>query len=139
MADLTKAITLAAMMHHGQHDKGGNSYILHPLRVMLNASNEETMIVAVLHDIVEDTEMTIQKLREIGFSEKIVAAIDSITKRDGEPYEDFIQRVKLNKIGTAVKLLDIEDNKDLSRIPNPTQIDYERVAKYEKAILDIKR
>lgn len=139
MADLTKAITLAAMMHHGQHDKGGNSYILHPLRVMLNASNEETMIVAVLHDIVEDTEMTIQKLCEIGFSEKIVAAIDSITKRDGEPYEDFIQRVKLNKIGTAVKLLDIEDNKDLSRIPSPTQIDYERVAKYEKAILDLKR
>ncbi|MFX3631337.1 MAG: GTP pyrophosphokinase [Candidatus Pristimantibacillus sp.] len=138
MSDLKQAITLAATMHDGQYDKGGNPYIIHPLRIMLKAQDDESRIVAVLHDIVEDTEITFDKLKKLGFSDKIVAAIDSLTKRDCESYDEFIQRVKLNELGTTVKLLDIEDNKDLTRIPNPSQKDYERVAKYEKAILDLK-
>ncbi|WP_419872930.1 GTP pyrophosphokinase [Candidatus Pristimantibacillus sp. PTI5] len=138
MADLTEAIILAATMHKGQYDKGGLTYILHPLRVMLKASDDETRIVSMLHDIVEDTAMTLENLKELGFSERVVSAIDSLTKRDGETYPDFIQRVKSNELGTHVKLLDIEDNKDLTRIPNPTQKDFDRIAKYEKAESELK-
>lgn len=134
MADLTNAITLAATMHKGQYDKGGNPYILHPLRVMLNATDDDTRIVAVLHDIVEDTEMTLEGLRELKFSNSVIDAIDHLSRRTEESYDDFIDRVKLNPLVTQVKIWDIEDNSDVSRLNCISVNDRQRLNKYSRAL-----
>lgn len=134
MSTLEQAIALAATAHAGQVDKAGAPYILHPLRVMLSVSSLEAKITAVLHDVVEDCEISLEQLRQAGFSDEILAAIDSVTKRSGESYENFIQRAAANPIGRQVKMADLQDNSDLSRIANPTERDFERLAKYQRAI-----
>jgi len=135
MSSLERAIAIAAEAHAGQQDKSGATYVLHPLRMMLRVSSNEERIVAVLHDVCEDCPgWTFDRLRAEGFSEKILAALDTVTKRDGEAYEDFVRRAASNPIGRAVKLADLQDNCDLSRISNPTQRDFERIEKYKKAI-----
>jgi (p)ppGpp synthase/HD superfamily hydrolase len=101
---LDKAINIAAKAHQGQADKGGNPYILHPLRVMFSRKTEIERICAVLHDVIEDTDITLVDLRNEGFSEEVIAAIDALTKRNGESYDDFIERVIKNKIAARVKL-----------------------------------
>lgn len=128
------AIELAEKYHKDQFDKGGNPYINHPLAVMNRLDTAEEKIVGVLHDIVEDTELTFDDLREYGFSEKIVAGIDSVTRREGEEREAFIYRAKLNELGRKVKVADLKENRDLSRIPNPQEKDYQRAEKYEREI-----
>jgi (p)ppGpp synthase/HD superfamily hydrolase len=139
MSTLERAIAIAAAAHAGQKDKACQPYILHPLRVMLALQGEEERIVAVLHDVVEDTQITLDNLRSEGFSEAILSAIDSVTQRKEEKknYEAFVLRAAANPIGREVKLADLTDNSDLSRIPNPTPADIERVAKYQKAIKTI--
>jgi (p)ppGpp synthase/HD superfamily hydrolase len=139
MGTIEKAIAIAATAHAGQRDKAGEPYILHPLRVMLRLSSEEERIVAILHDVVEDTDWTFERLREEGFSNEVVDAIDSVTKREGETYNDFVDRAGRNAIGRRVKLADLEDNSDLSRIAKPTQKDYQRLEKYRVAIARIQR
>jgi (p)ppGpp synthase/HD superfamily hydrolase len=135
MSSLERAIAIAAEAHAGQQDKSGATYVLHPLRMMLRVSSNEERIVAVLHDVCEDCPgWTFDRLRAEGFSEKILAALDTVTKRDGEAYEDFVRRAANDPIGRAVKLADLQDNCDLSRISNPTQRDFERIEKYKKAI-----
>ena len=134
MSTIEKAISIAAAAHAGQRDKAGESYILHPLRVMLRMRTEEERIVAILHDLIEDTYWTFEQLRDEGFSKDIVDAIDSVTKREGETYNDFVDRAGRNAIGRRVKLADLEDNSDLSRIAKPTQKDYQRLEKYRLAI-----
>ncbi|MDG0810619.1 HD domain-containing protein [Cohnella rhizosphaerae] len=131
---LNDAIILAADKHRGQVDKGGSPYILHPLRVMQKAKRDEERIVAVLHDVVEDTDVTLDELRVMGFDERIVTAIDHLTRRGGETYNDFILRVKQNELATRVKLLDIEDNSDLSRLQEVTEQDENRLRRYQKAV-----
>jgi hypothetical protein len=102
---------------------------------MLRLTSNDERIVAVLHDVCEDCPgWTFDRLRAEGFSEKILAALDTVTKRNGEAYEDFVRRAASNPIGRAVKLADLQDNCDLSRISNPTQRDFERIEKYKKAI-----
>jgi len=130
---LSNAIILATQWHNGQVDKAGKPYILHPLRVMLKVNFIEIKIVAVLHDILEDTECTYQNLKEIGLSNELIEAIYCLTRQKNEDYMDFIKRCKQNPIARIVKLADLEDNCDLSRIENPTEKDYERVKKYKKA------
>jgi len=130
---LSEAIGIAARAHAGQVDKGKKPYILHPLRAMLNycsCHDEATQICAVLHDVVEDTDITLDDLRAEGFSEEVLVALDHLTKRAGESYEDFISRVLQNKIACRVKIADLADNMDLMRIPNPTAKDKERLKKY---------
>ncbi|TXK81871.1 HD domain-containing protein [Paenibacillus sp. N3.4] len=134
MGTLTKAILLAAKAHDGQTDKGGNPYILHPIRLASKTRTLEESIVAVLHDVVEDSSYTLFDLKKEGFSEEIIQALDCLTRRADESYEQFIRRIKQNPLAANVKLLDIEDNKDISRIPKPTEKDYERLNKYNKAI-----
>ena len=134
MSTLERAIVIAAKAHEGQFDKGGAPYILHPLHVMLNFSTNEERITAVLHDVVEDSRITLENLRSEGFSESIIEAIDAVTIRLGEAYESFVQRAASNPIGRKVKLADLQHNCDLSRIPNPTASDYERSKKYSLAI-----
>ena len=129
---LEKAIEIAVEAHRGQIDKAGKEYILHPMRVMLRGRNDTEMIVGILHDVVEDTPITIDMLRLEGFSEDILTAIDCVTKRRGESYGTFIDRVLTNPLATQVKLYDMEDNMNRDRIPYPTPKDEARFRKYEK-------
>ena len=135
---LEKAIAIAVNAHIGQVDKAGKAYILHPLRLMMKMDIEEAMIVAVLHDTVEDTNVTIESLRQEGFSENILAAVEAVTRKEGEPYVDFIQRIKPNPLATKVKIADLEDNSDLSRLDNPTEKDLKRNEKYIAALASLR-
>ena len=135
MSTLERAIAIAAEAHAGQTDKAGAPYILHPLRMIMGLTSDEERIVAVLHDVCEDCPgWTFERLRGEGFSEEILAALDSVTKREGEAYEEFALRAAANPIGRRVKLADLRDNSDLSRITNPSVEDHERIAKYARAI-----
>ena len=135
MSTLERAISIAATAHAGQIDKAGAPYILHPLRVMLRLTTEPERIAAVLHDVVEDCEgWSFERLRAEGFSVEVIEALQSVTKRDGESYEDFVKRACQNPIGRRVKFSDLHDNCDLSRISNPTDKDDERIARYRRAI-----
>lgn len=129
---LEKAIEIAVEAHRGQIDKAGKEYILHPMRVMLRGRNDTEMIVGILHDVVEDTPITIDMLRLEGFSEDILAALECVTKRRGESYGTFIDRVLTNPLATQIKLYDMEDNMNRDRIPYPTPKDEARFRKYEK-------
>lgn len=130
---LEDAIRLAADAHRGQLDKCGQPYILHPLRVMLRLESETERIVGVLHDVIEDTRYTPDDLRRMGYSEETLAALDGVTKREGEAYEDFVLRSKANPIARRVKLADLEDNMDPRRTPGNTPKDLERLARYRWA------
>ncbi|MHC8339618.1 HD domain-containing protein [Pseudomonas sp. HLT2-19-2] len=131
---LERAIAIAATAHAGQVDKGANPYILHPLKVMLRVTTLEERIVAVLHDVVEDCRISLDDLRKEGFSEVVLTAIESVTKVPGESYEAFVERAAQNPIGRVVKLADLEENSDLSRIAQPSWEDLERIEKYRRAI-----
>jgi (p)ppGpp synthase/HD superfamily hydrolase len=107
---------------------------------MLRVTTIDERIVAVLHDVVEDcTGWTFDRLRDEGFSDTVLAALDTVTKREGESYDDFVRRAAANPIGRAVKLADLHDNSDLTRIAEPTERDFERIEKYRKAIAAIER
>jgi (p)ppGpp synthase/HD superfamily hydrolase len=135
MSTLERAIEIAAAGHAGQKDKAGAPYVLHPLRMMLALATNEERIVAVLHDVVEDVSgWSFERLRQEGFSEEILAALDSVTKREGEDYDAFVRRAAVNPIGRRVKMADLRDNCDLSRIAAPTARDHERIAKYRRAL-----
>lgn len=133
MATLGRAIAIAARAHQEQFDKAGAPYILHPLRIMARMSTEAEMIAAVLHDLVEDTPWTIEQLRAEGFAAEVLAAIECLTRRDGETYDEFIERARTNPIACRVKLADLEDNMDLRRIAHVTDRDLERLRKYHHA------
>jgi (p)ppGpp synthase/HD superfamily hydrolase len=135
MSTLERAIAIAAEAHAGQVDKAGAPYVLHPLRMMLRVSSPEERIVAVLHDVCEDCPgWSFDRLKAEGFSDRILTALDSVTKRDGEDYESFVRRAAADPIGRSVKLADLSDNCDLSRIAAPSQRDYQRIEKYRRAI-----
>ena len=133
MATLEKAIEIAVKYHKGQVDKAGQPYILHPLRLMMNVDDNDAKIVSVLHDVIEDTPLTLDNLKDEGFSDNILAALNCVTKKDGEDYDAFIQRISVNPLAVRAKLADLEDNMDLSRLPEVTDKDRERVEKYQKA------
>jgi (p)ppGpp synthase/HD superfamily hydrolase len=134
MSTLESAISIAARAHEGQLDKAGAPYILHPLRVMLRLTSFEERVVGVLHDVLEDTDISTESLRASGFSEVILSALHSVTKRPGETYDEFVLRAASNPIGRSVKLADLADNCDLSRMANPTAKDFKRLEKYRHAI-----
>ena len=128
------AIELAIKYHKGQIDKGGNAYILHPLEVMNNVDRMESKIVAVLHDIIEDTECTIDTLRECGIDEDIIESINILTHKEDMSYMEYITEISYDIIATGVKLADLKCNMDLSRLNRKiTNKDLERNKKYMKA------
>lgn len=130
---LESAISLAVGAHRGQFDKGGQHYILHPLRVMLAMNTEQHRIVAVLHDVVEDTTVVLPQIR-YEFGDRIAAAVDALTKRKGESYDAYLDRVKADEIAVLVKLADLKDNSDLSRLGRaPTDEDRKRLDQYLRA------
>lgn len=138
MSTLERAIAIAAKAHEGQVDKAGAPYVLHPLRMMLCLPGRDERITAVLHDVVEDCGVSLATLRAEGFSEQVLEAVDSVTRRHQESYEAFVLRAASNPIGRRVKLVDLQDNSDLSRISHPTPRDYERLDKYRRAIETIR-
>lgn len=133
MPTLEHAIMLATQAHQGQVDKAGQAYILHPLRVMFAVEGETTQIVAVLHDVVEDSEVTFDALREMGYHDDIITALDCLTRRENETYTEFVQRAKQNPIARQVKLADIEDNMDVRRLQTLTDTDMRRLQRYRDA------
>jgi len=135
MSTIERAVAIAAEAHTGQIDKAGAPYLLHPLRLMLQMETTEDRIVAALHDVVEDSDWSLECLRREGFSRVIIEAIDSVTRRQSETYEEFVLRAAQNSIGRRVKLADLRDNCDLNRIANPTEKDLERTTKYKHAII----
>lgn len=133
IATIEDAISVAARAHKGQKDKAGAPYLLHPLRMMLRMDSETAMMAAVLHDVVEDTEWTLKRLREAGFPEEVVEAVDCLTHREGESYEEFVGRVRENPIARQVKVADLEDNMNIRRIGQLGARDLERLEKYHRA------
>ncbi len=133
MATLERALVIAAEAHQGTTDKGGAPYILHPLRLMHQMTTSDERIVALLHDVVEDSPWTLDALRAEGFPEEIVSAVDGLTRREGETYDNFIGRGVTNPLARRVKLADIEDNMDVRRLGEFCEKDLERLQRYQGA------
>lgn len=133
MTTLERAIGLAASAHEGLQDKAGEPAILHSLRVMLRVEGTAERIAGVLHDVVEDTEWTLEKLRAEGFDDEIIDAIEALTRRPGEVYFDFCRRASRNRIARVVKLADLEDNLDPTRVASLPVEHRGLVTRYEKA------
>ena len=134
MSTLERAIEIATEAHSGQFDKAGNDYIGHPLRVMAMGKTTEEKIVGVLHDVVEDTDLSFECLATEGFSAEIIDALRCVTKlSEDESYDKFIARVKTNPLAVAVKLNDLSDNMDIRRLPYISDKDVKRLKKYLRA------
>lgn len=129
---VVSALELATAAHRGQVDKAGRDYINHPITVAESLNTEEEQTVALLHDVVEDTDITLDDLRGRGFSDSIVAAVDCLTHRSGEPRDTYLRRIAENPLAVTVKLADLTHNSDLSRLANPTEKDLARAARYKR-------
>lgn len=130
---LEQAIHIALQAHLGEADKGGNPYVLHPLRVMLAMETTEEKIVAVLHDVIEDSSFTIEELKQRGFSKKVLDAVTLLTKKENQNYQDYISAIKKNPLVTKVKLSDLKDNMNTTRLKKVGVADKERLRKYKAA------
>jgi len=129
-----RAIEIAAAAHAGQLDKSGAPYIFHPLRVMLAVHTPHERMAAVLHDVVEDTHITLARLESEGFPPEVIAAVEALTKRPGESRLDAAKRAAVNPIARKVKMADVTDNMNLGRIANPTEKDFARLREYEQVL-----
>lgn len=134
-----KALRLATAAHSGQVDKAGVDYIKHPITVAEALDTEVAQTVALLHDVIEDTDITLEDLKRESFSDSVIHAILCLTRRTDESREVYISRIAENPLATTVKLADLAHNSDLSRLPKPTESDYTRVARYAKEINFLKR
>ena len=127
------ALELAVEKHKNQTDKAGNPYILHPLHVMENVNSKEGKIVASLHDIIEDPDVTEDYLLKIGLSKRIVDAVVALTRSEDIDYQEYIKNLSSNPLAKEVKLADLEHNMDLKRLPTLEEKDLERNRKYQIA------
>ncbi|MHB9030476.1 MAG: GTP pyrophosphokinase [Candidatus Latescibacterota bacterium] len=132
MSLLNNAVNLAFRVHAESMDRNGAPYILHPLRVMQRMRTEREQVIAILHDTVEDSDLSLDDLRREGFPEEVVAGVDALTRREGESYDEYVDRVKINPEAVRVKLGDLEDNMDLRRLPDITEQDVERLRRYHR-------
>lgn len=128
-----KAMQIAEKVHSSRVDKGGKPYINHPVRVERMCSRQEDRLVALLHDTVEDGDIASEYLLMVGFPQEVVDAVLSVSRKRGEDYFDFILRCKENPIGRRVKIADLKDNMDITRLNELTEKDIERLKKYHKA------
>ena len=133
MANLQRALEIAVESHKNQKQKDGTPYALHPIRLSMSLESEEQKIVALLHDVVEDTDWTFEDLVREGFSESVIEALRLLTHTDGSLYEDYVERLASNSLAKAVKKADLADNMDFKRIPEPTERDFARLQKYHRA------
>lgn len=129
-----KAMKLCYEAHSGQLDRSGVPYVFHPIHLAEQMTDEDTTIVALLHDVVEDTPYTIQDLERMGFTEEVTQAISLMTHADGVPYLDYVAKIKENPVARAVKLADLAHNSDTSRLDAVDEKARARVEKYRAAI-----
>ena len=129
-----KALKLCFEAHKNQVDKSGMPYVFHPFHVAEQMTDEATTIVALLHDVVEDTDYTLEDLAAEGFGKDILEAVALMTHEDDVPYLDYVAKLKDNPIARAVKLADLAHNSDLSRIGEVDEETRERLEKYKKAM-----
>ena len=128
------ALAIAKKAHAGQVDKAGVDYIKHPLYVASQVKTEQEKAVALLHDVLEDSDITAADLLAYGLSNEVVTAVQTLTKKKGQSYQDYLEKVKSNNLARVVKLADLKHNSDLSRLKTVSNTDYERVKKYKNAI-----
>lgn len=133
-----KAMEICYRAHAGQLDKGGMPYVFHPIHVAEQMEDEYSTCAALLHDTVEDGGIELSELYEADFPEEVVRTVDILTRREDEPYMEYIQRLKENSLAVKVKLADLNHNSDMSRLNIITKWDIERKEKYEKAIAILK-
>jgi len=131
---LGKAIAIAVESHTGQIDKKGDPYILHPLRMMFKADTMEEKIIAILHDVIEKTEKDFEFLRNAGISDKVILAVDALSRRSGESYDKYIDRVAQNKLAKTIKILDLKDNIYSLNIDKKEQNNSVQYVKYQTAL-----
>jgi (p)ppGpp synthase/HD superfamily hydrolase len=138
---LSTAIKIAVEAHDMQYDRGGNPYILHPLRVMsyLNTDDEELQCIAVLHDVVEDSTVTFDDLRSAGMSERIITAVRALTKVQGQHYDEYRAAIFANHDAMLVKLADLRHNTDIRRLKGVTDKDKQRMSLYHVFAYDIQQ
>jgi (p)ppGpp synthase/HD superfamily hydrolase len=130
---IEKSLHIALRAYAGKTDKAGREYILHPLRVMAKMETDLERATALLHDVIEDSDITAEDLLAEGIPSEVVEAVQSLTKRENEEYEDFVARAKKNKIAAKVKIADIEDNIDVLRLTSLDEKDLARIKKYHSA------
>jgi (p)ppGpp synthase/HD superfamily hydrolase len=131
---LERGLLLAVRAHLGQTDKAGQPYVFHPLRLMLAMETEEEKLAALLHDVVEDSAITLDDLRREGFPETVVQAVDALTRRKpAESYEEFVARAARHPVARRVKLADLRDNMDITRLAELTPKDTQRLTRYLRA------
>ncbi len=139
MANLSKALCLAAVAHQDQKDRYGNPFILHPLRVMMRLSDNTERIVALLHDVIEKTPCTYAELREQGFSDKVISAVDYLTRRQNEAYLEYIKRASKNPLAQKVKVADLQDHLDGIQERGLDKESRERKARFQQALCTLLR
>ena len=130
---LGKAISIAVDSHSGQVNDKAQPYVLHPLRMMFKAVTIEEKIIAVLHDVIEKTTIDLEYLRSAGFSDRIVLAIDALSRRPQESYDKYIDRVRENKLATKIKIIDLDDNISSLNLGESQNIESDKFLKYQKA------
>lgn len=137
---LSKALMLATTKHDGQFDRGGVPYVMHCLKVLhyTKSDDEEVQMIAVLHDVVEDTDVTYKLLRDMGFSERVIDGIRCLTKVPGETEEEYLAKVMSNKDAIIVKLADLRHNSDIRRLKGVTEKDVRRIEKYHRMYLTLR-
>ncbi len=125
--------------HAGQYDKGGQPYILHPLKVMhyLKTDDEELHCIALGHDVVEDTATTFKDLRDIGMTERIIEGIRALTKMPGETLDEYKTKVFASRDAMLVKLCDLRHNSDIRRLKGVSEKDFNRMVKYHQFFLEL--
>lgn len=138
-----KAMEVAFSAHFGQKDKAGAPYIFHPFHIAENMPDEDTTVIALLHDVIEDTDLTASDLRKFGFTPLQVEAVVAMSRKKDEQYFDYIQRVKENNYSRIVKLADLKHNSDKSRLLTLPQEEQDKMIKliderYKKAIKMLK-
>ena len=136
-----KAIYIAAREHLGVKDKGGNAYILHPMRIAmrLRTNDEELMSIAILHDVIEDSKLTFEDLLNEGFSERVVAGLRLLTHQKGVSYDDYIDAMRGNRDALRVKREDLRDNSDITRLKGVTEKDLKRMEKYQRSFIKVEQ
>ena len=133
--DLTKrALLLSFEAHKDQVDKSGMPYVYHPFHLAESMTDEYTTVVALLHDVVEDTDYTLSDLRAMGYPDEVIEALSYMTHDDATPYMEYVAKIAQNPIARAVKIADLRHNSDLTRLDSPDEAAYKRVLKYKEAL-----
>jgi len=130
---IEKSLSIALRAYAGKTDKAGREYILHPLRLMAKMKTDLEMSAALLHDVIEDSDITAEQLLAEGIPAEVVEAVQYLSKNENEDYQDFVARAKKNAIAAKVKAADIEDNIDVLRLSSLDENDLARIKKYHAA------